>query len=67
MKLPLSQEELENFVMNHVYEWSKEYIELNLSDNHKLSDVMEHEFNTLMQDFAVKFRDTQRELFKEYE
>ena len=52
-KLPLNQEQLENFILHHVHLWAQEFVKAN---GGKLSEVMDAEFGCFYVQMADKFR-----------
>ena len=58
-KLPMYQEQLENFIYHHIHEWAKGYVEANKADypDTTLYESMDNEFRTFMQDLEDRFID----------
>ena len=58
-KLPMYQEQLENFIYHHIHEWAKGYVEANKADypDTTLYESMDNEFRTFMQDLEQRFID----------
>ena len=60
IKLPLNQEQLENFILHHIHLWSKEYVDLNGGKTNDaippLTEVMDQEFGSFYIGLADKFR-----------
>lgn len=61
-KLPLNQEQLENFILHHVHLWAKEFVDAN---GGKLSEVMDAEFGCFYVQMADKFRNEVLPKFEE--
>ena len=51
--LPLTQEQLENFILHHVHLWAQEFVKANGGD---LSEVMDAEFGCFYVRLADKLR-----------
>jgi len=64
-KLPLYQEQLENFIFHHIHAWAEEYVEENKADypDTTLYDSMDNEFRTFMLDIEQRFYDEVRPKF----
>ena len=64
-KLPLYQEQLENFIFHHIHAWAEEYVEQNKADytDTTLYDSMDNEFRTFMLDIEQRFYDEVRPRF----
>ena len=58
-KLPMYQEQLENFIYHHIHAWAKGYVEQNKADypDVTLYESMDNEFRTFMQDLEDRFVD----------
>ncbi len=60
IKLPLNQQQLENFILHHIHLWSKEYVDLNGGKTNDaippLAEVMDQEFGCFYIRLADKFR-----------
>ena len=58
-KLPMYQEQLENFIYHHIHEWAKGYVEANKADypDTTLYESMDNEFRTFMQDLEHRFEE----------
>ena len=56
-KLPMFQEQLENFIYNHIHAWAEEYVEQNKADypDTTLYESMDNEFRTFIQDLEHRF------------
>jgi len=67
-KLPLYQEQLENFIFHHIHGWASEYDEQNKADypDTTLYDSMDNEFRTFMQDLEQRFYDEVRPRFGDF-
>jgi hypothetical protein len=46
--LPLDQDKLINFVLHHIHEWSKEFMEANPDYQYMLSDMMREDYDTFV-------------------
>jgi len=59
MKLPMYQQQLENFIYNHIHSWAQEYVEQNKADypDVTLYESMDNEFRTFMLDLEQRFID----------
>ena len=55
MKLPLSQDYLENFVMQHIHSWSQEFKELNDDMDEHLIHIMRRDFDDFQESLQEKF------------
>jgi len=55
MKLPLSQDHLENFVMQHIHAWSQEFKELNNDMDKHLIHIMRRDFDDFKEGLQEKF------------
>ena len=64
-KLPMCQEQLENFVYHHIHAWAEEYVEQNKADypDTTLYESMDNEFRTFIQDLEHRFYDEVRPRF----
>tara|TARA_S200002703_G_scaffold118560_2_gene104213 strand:- start:39 stop:248 length:210 start_codon:yes stop_codon:yes gene_type:complete len=58
-KLPMYQEQLENFIYHHIHEWAQEYVEQNKADypDVTLYESMDDEFRTFVEQLAERFSD----------
>jgi len=67
-KLPLYQEQLENFIFHHIHAWAEEYVEENKADypDTTLYDSMDNEFRTFMQDLEDRFIDEIKPRFGDF-
>ena len=61
-RLPLSQEQLENFILHHVHLWAREFVDAN---GGKLSEVMDAKFGCFYVQMADKFRNEVLPRFEE--
>ena len=64
-KLPMFQEQLENFIYHHIHAWAEEYVEQNKADypDVNLYDSMDGEFRTFMEDLEQRFYEEVRPRF----
>ena len=63
--LPLTQEQLENFILHHVHLWTKEYAFANPDDTQSFARMMEMEFSSFYVQMADKFRNEVLPKFEE--
>ena len=58
-KLPLYQEQLENFIFHHIHAWADDYVTQNKADypDVNLYDSMADEFRTFIGDLEQRFED----------
>jgi len=63
-KLPLDQDQLVNFVLNHIHEWSKEFMELNQDYHYAFGDVMDEDYQSFIGLLDQEYRRTM-EKFRE--
>jgi len=47
-KLPLDQDALVNFVLNHIHAWSEEFMELNPDYDYVFEDVMDEDYQSFV-------------------
>ena len=64
-KLPMYQEQLENFIYHHIHAWAEDYVEQNKTEypDVNLYDSMDGEFRTFMEDLEQRFYDEVRPRF----
>ena len=64
-KLPMFQEQLENFVYHHIHAWAEEYVEQNKADYPaaNLYESMDDEFRTFMEVLEHRFYEEVRPRF----
>ena len=57
--LPMHQEQLENFIYNHVHAWAEDYMAQNKKDFPEITlyEEMEREYETFMWDLDQRFRE----------
>ena len=55
MNLPLTQDHLENFVMQHIHAWSQEFKELNDDMDEHLIHIMRRDFDDFTESLQEKF------------
>ena len=56
-KLPMYQEQLENFIYHHIHAWAEDYVAQNKADypDVNLYEAMESEYNTFVSDLSERF------------
>ena len=64
-KLPMFQEQLENFIYHHIHAWAKDYVEQNRAEypDANLYESMDDEFRTFMEDLEQRFYEEVRPRF----
>ena len=58
-KLPMDQEQLENFIYHHIHAWAEDYVTQNKADypDVNLYDSMADEFRTFIGDLEHRFEE----------
>jgi TorA maturation chaperone TorD len=56
-KLPMYQEQLENFIYHHIHAWAEDYVTQNKDDypDVNMYEAMDNEFRTFVEQLAERF------------